>query len=142
MAGAVLFALPLKYVFSRTRSVVVDAAGVTALAFGKPWRTLPWAAVQRIERIRAYTTTTESIGYSIHVAGDGVDIWMESFSIKGFDALLTDLTKRAQEHQIELWSRDRGRDTLAKIKAEVTDSRERKRLLKSGIVTKVSSLVL
>lgn len=142
VAGAVVFGLPIKYVFATTRSVVVDAAGVTALAFGRPWRTLRWGEIQRIERIRVYSSRSESIGYSIHVAGDGVDIWMQSSSIGGFEALLADLTRRAQEHQIELWTRDRGPDTYRKIKTEIADPQARKRLVKSGIVTKVSSLVL
>lgn len=142
LAGAAIFSLGLKYVFNRTRSVVVDAAAITSLAFGRPWRTLAWSQVRSIERVRAYNSTIESTGYSVHVAGDSVDIWMEDASIKDFDALLVELTKRAQAHQIELSARDRGRDTLAKIRAEVADPQERKRLLKRGIVTKLDSLVL
>ncbi len=134
-----MFALLSKCMFARTRPITISDAGIMALMLGRPWQKLAWSQVKRIELIRAYIGTTNSIGYRVHVVGNGVDIWID-YTINAFDALLVDLSVCAQQHQIELWTRDRSPDTYRKIKAEVTDVQERRRLIKSGVVTKVTSL--
>jgi hypothetical protein len=132
----------LKFSFERHSPIEIDDTGISAMAFGREWKSIQWSDVQRIERVRRAMFTiinTWRYGYEFVIVGSTDTIYILD-SIGEFPALLNALNSYAQRYSIPLVAYDRGDDTKAKIKTTVMDRLERKRLLKEGIRTEIADL--
>jgi hypothetical protein len=128
--------------FINQRPLVVDANGITARAFGKPWKFIAWPDITRIARIRRMMILElggSRNGYEFVIYGPHVEINLDD-RISNFPVLLNTLNSYVQRYQIPLSARDRGSDTQDQIKATVKDKQERKKLLKEGMQSSITSL--
>lgn len=129
--------------FKRNREIVVTDEGITALAFGRTWRFIRWTEVSRIERIRCPTVTnwnTWRDGYEFVIRSSQNDeVWFVD-KITNLTVLLTLLNRYVEQNHIALVAFDRGSDTRAKVRATRLDRGERKRLLREGYKSTLSSL--
>jgi hypothetical protein len=78
-------------------------------------------------------------GYEFVIYGPHVEINLDD-RISNFPVLLNTLNSYVQRYQIPLSARDRGSDTQDQIKATVKDKQERKKLLKEGMQSSITSL--
>lgn len=131
--------------FKRNREIVVTDEGVAALALGRTWRFIRWTEVSRIERIRCPTMTewnTWRNGYEFVIRGrQGDEVWFVD-TITCFTGLLGALNCYVEQHHIPLVAFDRGTDTRAKIRADTSDRGQRRRLLREGYKSTLSSLTV
>lgn len=136
--------LILRSYFKTSREIAVDDHGITAFAFGRTWRFIRWAEVARIVRIRRPMVTewnTWRDGYEFMILGcQNEEIWFVD-NIVGLTGLLGRLNRYVERNNIPLVAFDRGSDTRPKIRATASDRAERKRLLREGYKTTLSSLM-
>ena len=130
-----------KYSFEKNRPLVIDAAGISALANGKIWKFIAWSDVKKIERIRTiiYLQLGTRDGYEFLIVGSHDEIKLDD-TISDYPVLLNTLNFYVQRYQIPLSARDKGSDTLDQIKATVKDKQERRKLLKEGIQSSITAL--
>ncbi len=135
------FVYIFKFTFEKNRPIVIDETGISALAFGRVWKSIAWPDVKTIERIRSVKVEElgNRYGYRLVIVGSENSIIVED-SIRELPELLRTLNMYVQRYQIPLLSFDKGEDTKAKIRATVKDKQERKKLLKKGIQTSISAL--
>lgn len=133
----------LKFFFKRHREIVVNDEGVMALAFGRIWRSIRWTDIARIERVRRPMVTiwnTWRDGYEFVFYGPRSEEIHFVDEITNEAALLTLLDGYVAQYRIPMVAFDRGSDTRAKIRATTLDRAERKRLLRQGYQTTLTSL--
>jgi hypothetical protein len=131
-----------RFFFVKQRPLVIDETGITALVRGKPWKFIAWPEVTKIKRIRRIMILElggSRNGYEFAIVGPHNEINLDD-RISDFSVLLDTLNFYIQRYQIPLLALDRGTDTLDQIKATVKDKQERKKLLKEGVRSSISSL--
>lgn len=137
--------LTLRSYFNRSREIIVNDDGVAALAFWSKWRSVRWSEIARIERIRRPMVTewnTWRNGYEFVIRGRQNEEIRFVDKITNLTALLSLLNRYVAQHDIPLVAFDRGSDTRPKIRATTPDRGERKRLLREGYETSLSSLTI
>lgn len=135
--------LTLKTCFKTSREIVVDDDGIAALAFGRAWKFIPWSEIAAIERIRRPMVTewnTWREGYEFVIHGRQADEIHLIDNITCLNVLLNVLNRYIEQYHIPLVAFDRGSDTRPKIRATTPDREERRRLLREGYKTILSSL--
>jgi hypothetical protein len=150
-AGATLLALGLVWclafsyfsvvVFMRRRPILITDEMISTLLHGRPWKTLYWQKVQRIECIRVFDSSWQRYRHSICVSDGRAKIRIDD-DIRGFDEIIEKLNRLSRRYGIEIWSVDLGVDTFRRIRATVQDPIEKKHLLREGIRVKVDQLAL
>ena len=128
--------------FIKQRPIAIDETGITALFFGKTWKFIAWPEVTRIEQIRIMMARELGgwrNGYELAIVGPHDEINLEDV-ISDFPVLLNTLNFYVQRHQIPLLARDKGSDTIDRIRATVKDKQERKKLLKEGVQSSITAL--
>ena len=136
-----------KFAFEKYRPLEIDENGICAMASGKVWKSIAWSDVQRIEKNRVVIITELGFryGYEFLIVGSHEQIQLDDTIYKlpkyeKYPAILDTLNFYVQQHNILLVAYDRGEDTKKKIKAAVMDKQQRKKLLKEGIKTSITSL--
>lgn len=125
--------------FGRTRPIVIHEQGIAALSCNKIWKWIPWTDVERIEQTRTLSVVDDGWYNELSIVSARDRIYIDH-SIQELPALLADLNAYSQRYHISLLSIDKGDDTRAKIKATVMDKQERKKLLKEGVQSSISTL--
>lgn len=133
--------ITLRGYFGETREIVVDDDGISALAFGRVWRSIRWTDVDRIDRIRFPPNLYRwRARHTFVIHGCRNDEIRFAEEITNLTVLLKLLNRYIEQHHIPLAAFDRGPDTRAKVRATTLDPAERKRLLREGYRTSLSSL--
>lgn len=133
----------LKFFFKRHREIVVSDEGVAALAFGHTWTLIRWTDMVRIERIRCPMVTIWNAwrnGFEFVVVGprdEQIHFVDEISNVADLLRLLNDYVER---YHVPLVALDRGSDTRATIRATTRVGTERRRLLRQGYQTSLSTL--
>jgi len=134
-AGPTIMAFCVGYAFKRWRPIGINESGISALAFSKPWKFIPWSEIRKIEKIRMYDATSWRYSLFYHVYGQNRHIGFEN-GLKQMDSLLEAINSQIAKFHIDVEYIDLGTDTLAKV----TDRAERKKLWREGVRVAQSKL--
>ena len=145
--GTLFFLAAEKSLFVRNLPLKIDETGIYAMVFGRTWKSIPWSDVQCIEKIKTtiYTPLKFRDGYKFLIVGTDNQIQLDDTIYKlpnyeKYPAILHTLNFYVQQHNIPLVAYDRGEDTKKKIEVTVMDKQQRKKLLKEGVKTSITSL--
>ncbi|RAV76544.1 hypothetical protein [Aerococcus loyolae] len=123
----------------RWRPIGVDDFGVRAYFFGRPIKIIPWKSITIIERRRQFDPVFSGYRHVYFIRNPETYIRFED-GLNNLDDLLREINERARKHGIDLLEVDRGLDVRRKLLPALTDSEQRRDLIKFGARKRLNSL--
>ena len=123
----------------RRRPINITTLGISTSIFGLKLKEIDWSKIKRIERRRYTDPQRRTVRFSYFVFGTQYKIWFDDGLLRLADVLDV-VNKYIRENSIEIISVDVGTDTLESVKRTITNPNELKKILRSGVKTRISEL--
>ncbi|MBN9556894.1 MAG: hypothetical protein J0I26_05120 [Alphaproteobacteria bacterium] len=123
----------------RHRPINITTLGISTSIFGLKLKEIDWSKIKRIERRRYTDPQRRTVRFSYFVFGTQYKIWFDDGLLRLADVLDV-VNKYIRENSIEIISVDVGTDTLESVKRTITNPNELKKILRSGVKTRISEL--
>ncbi|MEJ0043290.1 MAG: hypothetical protein WDM81_14195 [Rhizomicrobium sp.] len=139
LAAPLFWVVILGATFVRFRPISADPDGICNYFRGKPWKTISWHDVRRIEKRRVWDSQTSRYIFVYVFFGSACRIRFQE-GLEGFNDLLTAVNGFASSCEIEIEFVDFGHDSMARARAGALTSDERHAIDNNGVRTRISSL--
>jgi hypothetical protein len=138
LLGILAWILPIVIYFHRSRTILISDDGIGVLEFGRVKNVIPWKTVERIEvrRNSAASSRASRRSFCVYSAQGKLEFsqWIDQL-----ENLLEEINHYVKQYGIRILQRDFDKARLSDAIRSL-DSKERKNILKEGLVTRLPHL--